>query len=267
MYVHGYDSREGDRLQDQADTLVELLHHDTRYPDGSQVLEVGCGVGSQTITLALNSPGAQITSIDISEDSLAIARARAKEAGLTSVRFLRADALSLPFATGSFDHVFVCFVLEHLRDPESALAALIRVLKPGGSITVIEGDHGSAHFFPDSKAAQETIRCQVELQRMAGGDANIGRRLFPLLTGAGLADVRVSPRLVYVDSSRPQLVEGFTLRTFTAMIEGVRDAAIAAGMTTPEDFDTGVRDLRRTSEQDGVFCYTFFKGTGARPAL
>jgi cyclopropane fatty-acyl-phospholipid synthase-like methyltransferase len=62
-YVHGYDPREKVRLQDQASTLVELLHSDTTYPEGSRVLEAGCGVGAQTVTLASNSPGALITSI------------------------------------------------------------------------------------------------------------------------------------------------------------------------------------------------------------
>lgn len=70
-YVHGYDPRENIRLQDQASTLVELLHSDTIYPDGSKVLEAGCGVGAQTITLARNSPDAHFTSIDISESSVA----------------------------------------------------------------------------------------------------------------------------------------------------------------------------------------------------
>jgi methylase of polypeptide subunit release factors len=59
-YVHGYDPRENLRLQDQASTLVELLHADTTYPAGSSVLEAGCGVGAQTITLAANSPRALI---------------------------------------------------------------------------------------------------------------------------------------------------------------------------------------------------------------
>ena len=66
-YVHGYNQRENIRLQDQASTLVELLHSDTIYPAGSRILEAGCGVGAQTTTLAKNSPGALITSIDISE--------------------------------------------------------------------------------------------------------------------------------------------------------------------------------------------------------
>jgi hypothetical protein len=46
------------------------------------------------------------------------------------------------------------------------------------------------------------------------------------------------------------------------MIEGVRDDAIAAGLIAPDRFDAGIRDLYRTAEADGVFCYTFFKGVG-----
>ncbi len=260
-YVHGYDARENQRLRDQAASLVDLLHHDTRYPAGSRVLEAGCGVGAQTVTLAASSPDALVTSIDLSERSIAQATTAVEAAGLTNVTFRRADLFDLPFPPQSFDHVFVCFVLEHLADPVEALRRLKGVLKTGGTLTVIEGDHGSAYFHPQSDRAQRAIQCLVDLQARARGDALIGRALFPLVSEAGYADVRVSPRMVYVDASRPQLVEGFTKLTFTAMVEGVRDAAIAAGMLTAAEFDAGVADLYRTAGADGTFCYTFFKAT------
>ena len=76
-YVHGYHHREGERLRDQAGTLVELLHGDTAYPPGSEVLEAGCGVGAQTVTLARRSPGARFTAIDLSSESVAAAAFRA----------------------------------------------------------------------------------------------------------------------------------------------------------------------------------------------
>jgi SAM-dependent methyltransferase len=263
-YVHGYRPRENERLQDQAGTLVELLHGDTLYPSGSTVLEAGCGVGAQTITLARRSPDARFTSMDISAQSVAQAKRTAQSAGLNNVQFLQADIFCLPCAPETFDHVFVCFVLEHLSRPVEALAILNKVLRPGGTVTVIEGDHGSAYFHPDSTAARMAIDCQVELQRLAGGNALIGRQLYPLMIQAGLQQVHVSARPVYVDSSRPDLVDGFTRKTFTAMIEGVRDSAIEAGITEPDAFDAGVRDLHRTAQVDGVFCYTFFKGVGQK---
>jgi ubiquinone/menaquinone biosynthesis C-methylase UbiE len=263
-YVHGYDQRESDRLHDQAGSLVELLHADTSYPAGSRVLEAGCGVGAQTVTLARNSPNARIVSIDISADSIAQAQARVREAGLANVEFVQADIFELGFDPACFDHVFVCFVLEHVAKPVEALLALEEALRPSGTMTVIEGDHGSAYFHPDSHEARRAIQCQVALQREAGGNAEIGRQLYPLLISAGFEEVGVSPRMVYVDSSRPDLVEGFTKKTFTAMVEGVREAAIRAGMAEPEAFDAGIRSLYRTAEDDGVFCYTFFKAVGRK---
>jgi SAM-dependent methyltransferase len=263
-YVHGYGDREHVRLRDQASTLVELLHADTAYPPGSHVLEAGCGVGAQTVTLARTSPGAAITSIDISDASLAQARRATDLAGVTNVAFRQADIYDLPFPPDSFDHVFVCFVLEHLTKPVVALQALKTVLKPRGTITVIEGDHGTVAFFPDSEPARLAMQCLVELQRRDGGNALIGRELYPRLMDAGFDDVHVSPRMVYVDASRPRLVEGFTKRTFTAMVEGVRRAALSAGLIDPETFDRGVADLHRTAEPDGVFCYTFFKATAVK---
>lgn len=262
--MHGYDPRENARLQDQAGTLVELLHSDTSYPAGSVVLEAGCGVGAQTVTLAQRSPGARFMSVDIAPDSIAEARRRTDAAGLTNVQFRQADIFALPFEPDSFDHVFACFVLEHLSRPVEALAILKSLLKPGGTVTVIEGDHGSAYFHPDSDAARRAIQCLVELQQAAGGNALIGRQLYPLMVEAGLDAVRVSPRMVYVDSSKPDLVDGFTKKTFTAMIEGVRESALKADIVEARTFDAGIRDLYRTAEADGVFCYTFFKAVGQK---
>ena len=266
-YVHGYDDREARRLTDQANTLVELLHADTRYADGATVLEAGCGVGAQTVTLARQSPGARIISIDISEHSVSQARERCTVEGIVNVEVEQGDLFDLRFADHSFDHVFVCFVLEHLPDPVAALRRLLRVLRPGGTITVIEGDHGSTFFHPDSDAAHAAIDCQVALQAANGGNANIGRSLYPLLVEAGATEVVVSPRHVYVDGSRPTWIEGFTKNTFTAMIEGVRDEALGAGFIAADEFNRGIVDLQRTATSDGVFSYMFFKAVARSRAV
>jgi ubiquinone/menaquinone biosynthesis C-methylase UbiE len=263
-YVHGYDQKENIRLQDQASTLVELLHSDTIYPEGSTILEAGCGVGAQTVTLVRNNPGAFITAVDISENSVAEARKRLEKTGYTNVVFQQGDIYDLPFKNQQFDHIFVCFVLEHLLNPIKALYCLKKLLKVGGTITVIEGDHGSTFFYPDSKQANEAIRCLVRLQKGSGGNANIGRELYPILNTIGFKEIRVSPRMVYADTSKPHLVEGFTIKTFTAMIEGIRQFALEAGLIDEPTFDQGIRDLYRTTEKDGVFCYTFFKAVAEK---
>lgn len=271
-YVHGYQATESERLNDQARTLEDLLHEGTHFAAGARVLEVGCGVGAQTVALARRSPQAHITAVDISAASLQQARARVAAAGLHNVAFECVDLWQIKPAAGpaadgqaaaGYDHLFVCFVLEHLPDPLAALVHLRRLLRPGGTLTLIEGDHGSVMFHPEGAAARAAIACQVELQRRAGGDALIGRRLYPLLQAAGWHHTTVRPCFVYADASRPQWVEGFTRKTFAAMIEGVRAPALSAGLMSAADFDLGLAQLRRTAEADGVFCYTFFKAVAA----
>lgn len=264
QYVHGYSQTETCRLSDQANTLAELLHHDTHYPSANRVLEAGCGIGAQTVILADNSREAQFISIDISQESIDTARKTAQQHQINNVHFQRANIFDLPFADASFDHVFVCFVLEHLSIPDDALMHLSRVLKPGGSITVIEGDHGSFYCYPESREAQKAVQCLIDLQAQAKGNSLIGRQLYPLLCGTQFRDVRVSPRMVYVDSSKPEWVEGFSIKTFTAMVEGVKDQAIAAGMIDETTWIKGINDLYRATEHDGTFCYTFFKAVAVK---
>ena len=263
-YVHGYSEKEAERLADQAGTLARLLHGDLRFPAGAKVLEAGCGIGSQTVFLAGNSPDARFFSIDVSRDSLTKAEEAVRSAGRRNVLFEQADIFDLPMADEAFDHIFVCFVLEHLADPAGALHCLKRVLKKGGSITLIEGDHGSFYCHPESPEARRNVDCLVQLQAMLGGDACIGRRLYPLLLEAGFIRPVVSPRMVYVDGSRPELVEGFSRNTFIAMVRGIREQAVARGLIDFDAWNRGIHALESAAGPDGTFCYTFFKALAIR---
>lgn len=262
-YVHGYTAVESGRLHDQARTLEDLLHGDTHYPADRQVLEAGCGTGAQTAILARRSPGAHITAVDIAAASLQEAMRRIQARSIETVRFERADCARLPHADNCFDHVFVCFMLEHLTRPGEILQELKRVLKPGGSLTAIEGDHGSFYCYPQTPAARQVVRCLIDLQAAGGGDALIGRRLYPLLAGARLQEVRVSPRVVYVDPSRPEWEQGFSRDTFIAMVAGVEQAALEQGLIDPPTWHRGIDDLNATIGQ-GTFHYTFFKAIGRK---
>lgn len=261
-YIHGYNERESKRLQDQANCLSEIIHYDTIFPKNSIILEAGCGVGAQTQIVAPMNPDSKFISIDISEDSIIKAKELIKQRNIHNVEFQIGNIFNLNFQDEYFDHIFECFVLEHLPNPIEALKSLKRVLKKGGTITLIEGDHGSAYFYPNSSFASKVINIQVELQSRSGGNALIGRQLYPLLIESNFNNCIVSPRMVYVDSSKPDFVEGFTKNTFIAMIEGIKEKAINTSLIDKVSFEKGIEDLYRTSQSDGVFCYTFFKGIG-----
>jgi ubiquinone/menaquinone biosynthesis C-methylase UbiE len=264
-YVHGYSLTESQRLADQSNTLNRLLHHDSIFHPAGRVLEAGCGTGAQTVILAPRNPECNFISIDISQDSLIKAGKNIREKNIRNVKFQIADVLNLPFSDESFDHVFICFLLEHLPESLEALSSLKRVLKKGGTLTIIEGDHGSAYYYPRSIQAQAAIQCLIDIQASLGGDSLIGRALYPLLVSAGFENIAVSPRMVYADASRPEMVDGFTRKTFIAMVEGVKDQAIQRRLITETEWTKGIADLYRSADPDGTFCYTFFKAIARKP--
>ena len=264
QYVHGYSDYEANRLHDQADSLSDLLHYDSVWEKGSIILEAGCGIGAQTKIVAPKNKYSKFISIDISLESLDQARKVADSNNINNVLFQEANIFELPFEDEYFDHILLSYILEHMPNPIKALNKLKKVLKNDGTITIIEGDHGSTYFHPNSDAANKAIQCQVELQKQNGGDANIGRKLYPLLNESGFKNIEVSPRQVYVDDSKPKWVEGFTKNTFTAMIKGVGEDAVSKNLIGKEEFEKGINDLNKTAEGGGIFCYTFFKGIGTK---
>jgi ubiquinone/menaquinone biosynthesis C-methylase UbiE len=258
-YVHGYSERESSRLKDQATTLSDYLHYDSIFPEGSRILEAGCGTGEQTVFIAKSNPLSSITSIDISKESLSIAEKSMIKNSIKNVNLIEGDIFNLKFDKESFDHIFICFVLEHLSDPVKALLKLKEVLKKNGTITVIEGDHGSAYFHPESIDAMHTIRCLIDLQAKMNGNSLIGRSLYPILKNAGFENIKVSPRIIYTDESKPDLVDGFTKKTFIAMVEGIKEDAIRYGLIDEKTWKKGINDLYKSASTNGTFSYTFFK--------
>jgi SAM-dependent methyltransferase len=112
------------------------------------------------------SPGARFTSIDHATESVAETQRCVDAAGLTNVDVRQADIFHLPFPPKSFDRVFVCFVREHLSRPVEAMTILRRLLRPGGTMTVIEGTMDRPTFTP--KAAPRTTRSDAKSSFSSG---------------------------------------------------------------------------------------------------
>ncbi|MBI5553786.1 MAG: methyltransferase domain-containing protein [Candidatus Diapherotrites archaeon] len=105
------------------------------FPEGSRILEAGCGTGEFSCGFAL-SPHARVMGVDVSSASLQIARRNAEKFGLMNVSFESADVLKLPFESGSFDYVFSLGCIHHTQNPRKAFSELCRVTRPGGVVVV-----------------------------------------------------------------------------------------------------------------------------------
>lgn len=121
---------------------VDLTPSDIGYePDassvsGALVLDAGCGGGR--FTMILSDLGAEVVALDISD---AVERVAAECAG-RAVHVVQGDVLEPPFGPGTFDHVFSIGVLHHTRDTRAGIAALTKLVRPGGTLSVWVYDPG-----------------------------------------------------------------------------------------------------------------------------
>ncbi|MDH5638648.1 MAG: methyltransferase domain-containing protein, partial [Nitrospinota bacterium] len=259
-YIHGYSKREIQRLVEQSAILEELVHSGTSYTPGELILEAGCGVGAQTAILRRRHPGCDLVSMDFSLDSLAAASEYTGEGP-----FLQADLKSPPFKDESFHHIFVCFVLEHIANPVQALARLRRLLKPGGTITLIEGDHHACVWYPWSQASAAVWNAMIKAQQDLGHDPLIGRGLHSLLSRAGFAVELSEPRTIYADAGHPELLDGMVNKIIVPMTMTAKENAIAAGYVAPDEWEKGMEGLEQSGRlPDGSFFYSWFKAVGRK---
>jgi demethylmenaquinone methyltransferase / 2-methoxy-6-polyprenyl-1,4-benzoquinol methylase len=102
----------------------------------AQVLDVACGTGDLSFMI-FESGKARVVGIDFCRPMLEIANAKASKAGLM-VPFVEGDALELPFSDRTFEAATIAFGLRNLTSVETGFKELLRVLKPGGRVVVLE---------------------------------------------------------------------------------------------------------------------------------
>jgi demethylmenaquinone methyltransferase/2-methoxy-6-polyprenyl-1,4-benzoquinol methylase len=102
----------------------------------ARILDVACGTGDLSLTL-FESGEAQIVGLDFCRPMLDIAQSKATKSGF-AVPFVEGDALDLPFRDSSFEAATIAFGLRNLASVEAGFRELLRVLKPGGRVAVLE---------------------------------------------------------------------------------------------------------------------------------
>lgn len=106
---------------------------------GHHVLDVAGGSGDITALLAERAgPGGRLVLADINGSMLEVGRGRLADRGIAGVEFVQANAECLPFPDESFDLVTIAFGLRNVTHIDRALAAMARVLRPGGRLLVLE---------------------------------------------------------------------------------------------------------------------------------
>jgi SAM-dependent methyltransferase len=151
-----------------------------------RILALGCGTGIEVRALRrLTDPGTTIVGADHSPDLLAVARRlTVEEAVADNVTYATADAHDLPYGDGEFDIVTMHTLISHVEDPVQVLREALRVMRPGGTVAVFDGDYASLTFgYPDHAVATAV---EDKLIQLIVANPRIMRDLPRLLSEIGL---------------------------------------------------------------------------------
>lgn len=230
---------------------AELLEKDKRrsyelmqIQPGDRVLDVGCGPGTDTLPLAQRvSPSGQVHGVDIDPDMIQVARRRIIEAGLEQfVYHHHAEAYPLPFSDNHFDSCRSERVFQHLISPESALAEMARVTKPGGSVVVFDADHGTwSTDTPETDIERRLTAFFADSQQRNG---YVGRQLYGLFQNCRLNAIEME-MIPSMHTNYAEYREVFCL-------DKVEKEAIEAGVVSEQEI---VRWRRSLEDADRKRCF------------
>lgn len=228
------------RARDKAfSNLILKYAAQLSLPESALALEIGCGTGATTRFLAQRDNfSGKAYGVDQSPDFIEVAKRFAQSENISDrIEFSVGDAHKLDFSDSMFDVVIAHTVISHVTEPETVIQEMARVVKPGGTLVIFDGDYSSLTFaYPEhefglkmSKAlAQATFNNTIIMQELprilprfklaiskAWGDAiiEIGRGSYfksfieayaPYVKHAGLINAKLvdewlSNQLEYID--------------------------------------------------------------------
>lgn len=154
--------------------------------DGASILDAGCGTGIVSRYLARRFPSARVVACDFTLSLLEQAREAAKD--ISNLSFEEQDLKQLTFTSEQFDLIISRFVIHHqnTENRSKLIAEMVRVLKPGGTLVVIDIDGATMNLYPQTPAVAEGLQ---KWAAYPDHDCFVGRKLPSLLLEAGLMSV------------------------------------------------------------------------------
>lgn len=209
-------------------------------PEGSRLVDVGCGTGVLTRLIA-GLPGiGEVVGVDVAPSLLA--RARELAAELPNVTFVEGDARSLPIEDSFSDGVVFDSTLSHVSGTELVVAEAVRVLRPGGTLAVFDGDYATTTVaLSDHDPLQA---CVDAMMRASVTERRVMRRLPALVAEAGFADIETRCH-GYVDTAGgPYML---------SIIDRGTDVLVASGELDAEGAEALKNEARRRASAGAFF--------------
>lgn len=239
-------------IPSQQEMLRDYLS-EISFPENAEVLEVGCGTGPVCRVLAEWPNVAKVTGVDPSP--VLLSKARELSGDTKRTEFEEGDGKSLRFDDASFDVVILHTLLTHVPEPEAVLAEALRVLKPGGSLGLCDGDFSTATLQTGSSDPLEA--CTGAFVENFVNDKWFVRRMSALTQAAGF---EVKPIRSY------GLIETITPGLTMSWVDRGAAALLASGQIGEDLAEALKREGRRRAETGSFFGYMAYAAlTACKP--
>jgi len=258
-YIHGTDSAEQERLallnRLTNQSFIDFLALDRAH----SILDLGSGLGILAEHVATLHPQSEVWGLEYAAEQLAVARNRHRP----NLHFVQGDAHQLPFPDERFAVVYCRYLLEHVADPRQVLSEAYRVLLPGGKVCVQENNILALVLYPDCPQFETVWHQFARLQQQLGGDAEIGKKLLPLLKTVDFHHIELS---IAPEIHHAGIV---TFRSWVEnLIGNVRSGAAALQerqLATREEITTAIAELEAFAEREDASLFFYWnRASGVR---
>ncbi|WAN70257.1 methyltransferase domain-containing protein [Moorena producens JHB] len=238
---------------------------DLNLSGGEHVLELGCGVGAVFGIILETFPDLRVAGIDLQSTQIEYAHHYLNTLGFDNIDLCVGDATQLPWADGTFDHVYTIWLLEHVSNPKAILKEAYRVLKPGGKITLTETDYKTLLIWPESPDYQYLQYSFCELFLHADGNPYMGRVLGALLTSVGFREVTNQPwGFHHFASAESQELDEFLEYVYSCLEPTLRQMTEKLGKDY-QRLKAGLEFFRGLSKQpESAATITVYRASGTR---
>ncbi|KAL6915839.1 hypothetical protein ACHAP8_005443 [Fusarium lateritium] len=254
QYGQGYSQTQHHEWRSAENSSNHLLPKLQAIVKGNPIvklLDVGAGSGTISASLARYMPEGEVTATDISDEILARAKEYADSQGVTNIKFQSANVFELPFPDSTFDVTHAHQVLCHLDTPVDAIKEMMRVTKPGGTVSLRESDMYMWCIWPELPALLKFHQLQIKIIEGKGGQGKGGRQLlsWTLEAGASRQDITLSFGTWCYSTPEDKKAWGSAMKD-RSLTGFVRQKAIEMGNATGDELDEMAKAWEQWIERD-----------------